>query len=177
MNDIAVLDAYGVMTEPTTLRIERLLPGPIERIWAYLTESDLRKKWLASGLMDLKMGTSFEFTWRNDELGTLAGKRPEGMREEHSMTCQILSVDAPRKLVFTWGEKAEVSWELEPQGKKVLFTVIHRRITDRDVLLSVSAGWHAHLDTLVAAVDGKAASPFWDRWSGLRPEYEKRLAQ
>ena len=36
MND----DTYGVQTAPDTVRIERLLPGPIERLWAYLTESD-----------------------------------------------------------------------------------------------------------------------------------------
>ena len=29
-------DAYGALIEPTTLRIQRLLPGPIERIWAEL---------------------------------------------------------------------------------------------------------------------------------------------
>ena len=29
--------SYGVVTEPGTVRIERLLPGPAERIWSYLT--------------------------------------------------------------------------------------------------------------------------------------------
>ena len=42
-------DAYGTLIEPTTLKIQRLLPGPIERIWAYLTDSELRRKWLAAG--------------------------------------------------------------------------------------------------------------------------------
>ena len=36
-------DAYGTLIEPTTLKIQRLLPGPIERIWAYLTDSELRR--------------------------------------------------------------------------------------------------------------------------------------
>lgn len=34
MNDIAAPGAYGVLTEPTTLTIQRHLPGPIERVWA-----------------------------------------------------------------------------------------------------------------------------------------------
>jgi len=34
-------DGYGALTEPATLKIQRLLPGPIERVWAYLTESNL----------------------------------------------------------------------------------------------------------------------------------------
>ncbi|MCA0433477.1 MAG: SRPBCC family protein [Proteobacteria bacterium] len=175
MTDAATLDAYGVLTEPTTLRIERLLPGPVERIWSYLTDSDLRRKWLASGVMEPKAGSSFEFVWRNDELGIAAGKRPEGMPEENRMKCLILAFEAPRKLVFTFGEKAEVTWDLTPRGRDVLFTITHRRITDRNVLLSVSAGWHAHVDVLVAITEGKSAQPFWDSWSGLRKEYDQRL--
>ena len=59
MNDAATLDAYGVLIEPTTLKIQRLLPGPIERVWAYLTESDLRRQWLAAGEMEMKVGAPF----------------------------------------------------------------------------------------------------------------------
>jgi uncharacterized protein YndB with AHSA1/START domain len=49
-------DAYGALIEPTTLKIQRLLPGPIERIWAYLTDSELRRKWLAAGAMEMDEG-------------------------------------------------------------------------------------------------------------------------
>jgi uncharacterized protein YndB with AHSA1/START domain len=44
MNDLAKLDPYGVLIEPATLKIQRLLPGPVERVWAYLTDSDLRRQ-------------------------------------------------------------------------------------------------------------------------------------
>ena len=67
MTDLASLDAYGVLTEPATLKIQRLLPGPIERIWAYLTQSELRRQWLASGQMEMKIGAPVELVWRNDE--------------------------------------------------------------------------------------------------------------
>ena len=43
------MNDYGVLTAPDTLRIERLLPGPIERVWQYLTDSDKRATWLAVG--------------------------------------------------------------------------------------------------------------------------------
>ena len=46
-------DAYGELIEPATLKMQRLLPGPIERIWAYLTDSELRRKWLAAGTMEI----------------------------------------------------------------------------------------------------------------------------
>ena len=80
MNEHATPDAYGVLTEPATLKIQRLLPGPIERVWAYLTESDLRRQWLAAGAMEMKVGAPFEFVWRNDELTDPPGERPPGFR-------------------------------------------------------------------------------------------------
>ena len=48
------MNDYAVVTAPGTVRIERLLPGPIGRIWSYLTESDKRSQWLAAGNMELK---------------------------------------------------------------------------------------------------------------------------
>ena len=44
MNDTATMETFGRLTEPTTLRIERLLPGPIDLIGAHLTDGDLRRQ-------------------------------------------------------------------------------------------------------------------------------------
>ena len=82
MNELATLDAYGVVTEPATVKIQRLLPGPIERVWAYLTESELRRQWLAAGQMEMKVGAPFELVWRNDELTDPPTQRPAGFPEE-----------------------------------------------------------------------------------------------
>ena len=163
-------------SEPATLTIQRMLPGPIERVWAYLTESDLRRKWLASGDMEMKVGAPFELVWRNSELTDPPGKRPEGFGEEHRMESRILEVDPPRKLVFTWGkEDSDVSMALEPRGEKVLLTVVHRRLPTRGMMVGVSTGWHAHLDMLAARLSGEEAEPFWDRFSRLKAEYERRI--
>jgi uncharacterized protein YndB with AHSA1/START domain len=175
MTDLATLEAYGVLTEPATLKIQRLLPGPMERIWAYLTESELRRQWLASGQMEMKLGSSFEFVWRNDELMNSPGQRPPGASEEHRMQCQITELDPPRKLSITWGSTGGVSFELEPAGSKVLLTLIHHRVSDRSILLNVSAGWHMHLDVLAARATGEEPEPFWDGWLRLKGEYDRRL--
>ena len=175
MNEPVTPNAYGVLIEPATLKIERLLPGPIERVWSYLTESDLRRQWLAAGVMQMKVGTPFELTWRNDELNDPPSQRPDGFPEQHSMQSRITEFDPPRKLAFTWGVSGGVSFELEPKGDDVLLTVIHHRVPDRATLLKVSAGWHAHLDTLVARVTGEEPAPFWDVWSRLQKEYDRRL--
>lgn len=178
MNELATPGAYGVLTEPATLKIQRLLPGPVERIWAYLTESDMRRQWLAAGEMEMKVGTDVELVWRNDELGSPAGQRPPGYSGEHRMQCRILEVDPPRKLAISWGSSSDVSFELEPKGARVLLTVIHRRLPDRATMLNVSAGWHAHLDVLVACTTTQAPEQsFWESWSRLKQEYDGRLPQ
>ena len=175
MTDVATGDAYGVLTEPATLKIQRQLPGPLERIWAYLTESDQRRQWLASGEMELKVGAPFTFTWRNEELSDPPGRRPEGFSEENSMESRITELHAPYKLSFTWGDSGEVTFELEPVGDEVLLTVIHRRISDRANMITVSAGWHMHLDILVARARGRKPEPFWDGWLRLKEEYDRRI--
>jgi uncharacterized protein YndB with AHSA1/START domain len=175
MNERATPDAYGVLTEPATLKIERLLPGPVERVWAYLTESDLRRQWLASGTMEMKVGTTFELVWRNAQLTDPPGERPPGASEEHRAQCRILELDPPRKIAFTFGDNGDVTFTLEPKGKEVMLTVIHRRLPDRSTTLSVGAGWHMHLDVLVARMTGEKPAPFWDGWSRLKKEYEKRV--
>ena len=168
-------DAYGELIEPTTVRIQRLLPGPIERIWAYLTDSDLRSKWLAAGAMELKIGAPFELTWRNAELSDQPGARPEGLPEQHSMQSRITELEPMRKLSIAWNNSGDVTFELEPKGSGVLLTVTHRRLPDRSTMLKVSAGWHMHLDVLVARASDEEPASFWDGWSRLQQEYDHRL--
>lgn len=175
MNDISMPNLYGTITQPATLTIERLLPGPIERVWRYLVESDMRRQWLASGEMELKEGAAFSLTWRNDELTDPPGKRPEGSSGEHTLQSTILAVDPPHSLSFTFGTAGEVSFTLTEQGKNVLLTVVHKRVPDRTVLLSVTAGWHTHLDVLAARLKGETPEPFWDEIARLRAEYTERL--
>lgn len=175
MNDLATPDTHGVLMEPMTLQIQRLLPGPIERVWAYITDAELRRKWLAAWTMELRPGAPFTFTWRNGELSDQPGERPEGFSSEHSLDCEVLEVDAPRRLVISWGRSDGVTFELAPAGERVLLTVTHRRLPDRDTLLSVSAGWHAHLDVLATRLEGASPAPFWASWLQLKAAYEARI--
>ncbi|MBJ6124779.1 SRPBCC family protein [Microvirga splendida] len=179
MNDLSPTrlapDAYGTLSEPDTLTIQRLLPGPVERVWEYLTQSELRRQWLAAGEMALAVGAPFEFVWRNDELTSPPGARPAGSAEEHRLECSITELDPPRKLAITWGSTGGVTFTLEPIGSKTLLTVTHRRVCERPMLLSVSAGWHTHLDVLAARMAGQEPEPFWDQIARLKPEYDRRF--
>ena len=54
-------------------------------------------------------------------------------------------------------------------------TPIHRRLPNRNYMLGVSAGWHMHLDVLVARARGEEPAPFWDGWLRLKQDYDRRL--
>jgi uncharacterized protein YndB with AHSA1/START domain len=168
-------DTYGKLIEPTTLKIQRLLPGTVERVWAFLTDGELRRKWLAAGDMELRQGAPFELVWRNDELTSPPGHRPEGFPVEQRMHSRIIEIDPPRKLTIEWGSDGDVTFELAPAGQRVLLTIVHRRLAERGTRLNVSAGWHAHVDILAAAMAGEAPPPFWDNWVSLKRDYDRIL--
>jgi uncharacterized protein YndB with AHSA1/START domain len=176
MTDLATLDGTGVLTDPATLQFRRLLPGPIERVWAYLTEGELRRRWLAAGDMTLEVGAPFEFVWRNDELTDPPGQRPAGADAEHRMTSRITALDPPLTLGFSWGEHGNVTIALTPRGDEVLLVLTHAGVPDQATLLGVSSGWHSHLDLLDARARGIDPTPFWDSFARLRAEYAQRFA-
>ena len=167
-------DDFGVMTAPTTLRMQRLLPGPVERVWAYLTASELRRKWFAAGDMAMAVDTPVELVWRNDELTVPPGQRPEGSLPESRMQRRITEFDPPHRLAIAWGDTGSVSFELETRGDDVLLTLVHTGVPDRARLLAFGPGWHTHLDILVALLNGTRLEPFWDAERRLRGEYEAR---
>jgi uncharacterized protein YndB with AHSA1/START domain len=165
-------DQHGTLSDDSTLRIQRRLPGPIERVWTYLTDGELRRQWLASGTMPAQAGASFELVWRNDELSASPAERPEGFSAESRATCRLLEIDAPRRLRYLWPEVGEVSFELEPVAGDVLLTVTHRRLSGERLILNVCAGWHAHLALLVAHLEGQTPPSLWRTWKQLREEYQ-----
>uniref|UniRef100_UPI0034E937DF SRPBCC domain-containing protein n=1 Tax=Enterococcus lactis TaxID=357441 RepID=UPI0034E937DF len=96
MSDATTLDTYGALIEPATLRIQRILPGPIERIWRYLTDGRLRRQWLAVGEMEMRIGSALELVWRNDELSDQPTTRPAGFAAEMRMESRVTELDPPR---------------------------------------------------------------------------------
>jgi uncharacterized protein YndB with AHSA1/START domain len=176
MNDAATVDSHGVLVEDDTLVIQRHLPGPIERVWDYLTRSELRRQWLAAGDMPMQVGGTTELVWRNDELTTPPGERPPAADADHRLAVEITALDPPHRLAITWGSTGGVTFDLAPAGNRVLLTVTHHRVTDPDMRLSVSAGWHAHLDVLVARLSGAEPAPFRDAYARLKAEYLQRQA-
>ncbi|MGL4810811.1 MAG: SRPBCC family protein [Beijerinckiaceae bacterium] len=167
--------SHATLIEPATLRLDRLMPAAPERVWDYLTNSALRQQWLAARDMVLQPGAAFELVWRNDELTDPPGQKPDGFGTEHRMTSRILRADRPHELAFTWGEHGEVVFTLVPEGSQTRLTLVHKRAPTQQVLLNVSAGWHAHLDILAARLSGAAPLPHWDNWVALKKDYTARF--
>jgi uncharacterized protein YndB with AHSA1/START domain len=174
--DAAVEDPYAVLTAPDTLTLHRRLPGPVDRVWACLTEGELRRRWLASGEMEMRAGAPFDLIWRNDELTTPAGVRPEGFRSSHTSQNQVLAVETNRHLSIAFGGAGEVTFDLEPDGEDVLLTLVHRGIPGHAMMQIIAPSWHNHLDLLVDLVAGRTPrEPYWDKMARLLKDYQALL--
>ena len=168
---------YGVVTEPGTVRLERRLPGPIDRVWRHLTDAELRGRWLATGPLEPRVGGTVELHFRNNDLSAGEGP-PEKYRAvacDATVAGRVTSWEPPRRLGFTWAGDSEVTFELSPEEAGVRLVVTHRRLAARDAMLSVSAGWHTHLDILKDRLEGEAPRPFWSNHTRLQAEYERLL--
>lgn len=171
---------YAVVTAPGTVHIERLLPGPIERIWAYLTESDKRGQWFASGDAELKAGGRIELIFRNSDLTRNDDPAPAKYAREAgevSMAGRITQCEPPHLLAFTWGDESasEVRFELTERGNKVLLAITHTGLDAFDARISIAGGWHTHLGILADRLEGREPEGFWRTHTRLEAEYAKRL--
>ena len=176
-----VTNDYATLEAADTLRFERLLPGPVERVWAYLTEPEKRRRWMADGPMDLAPGGKVELVFRNGELnrGEPTPERFAKYDGEHRNPGIVLECEPPRLLRFSWdacsAAESEVTFELAPRGEKVLLTVTHKRLGTRDALLSVAGGWHSHLALLAEELEGRERPAIWSLMSRYTDEYDQRI--
>jgi uncharacterized protein YndB with AHSA1/START domain len=171
-------ESVGVAVGPSTVRIERVLPGPIPRVWAYLVDPEKRAKWLASGVMDLRVDGEFDLNFSHADLSS-EKETPERFRRladgPHRVHCRITACEPPHLLSFTWGEAGEVTFELTPRGDEVLLVLTHRRLPDRGVMINVASGWHAHIGILLDRLRGREPRGFWSAHAAAEAQYHKLL--
>lgn len=91
------MSGYGEIIEPRTVRFERLLPGPIELVWQFLTDSDKRALWLASGTMEPRVGSKCSLRYDNENLSPDRTPPRRGTRAEAALSRSIrLRASSPR---------------------------------------------------------------------------------
>jgi uncharacterized protein YndB with AHSA1/START domain len=118
------------------LRFERRLRHAPERVWRAVSTPDELTEWFVATV-----------AW-----GPEAGER----FEVAGQTLEILEVDPPRRLAWTWGAD-RFSFDLHPDGDGCRLVFVHV-IDDRVLGAQHAAGWETYLDRLEAVLAGGALS-------------------
>ncbi len=130
------------MTEPAPTKsivVERTMPHAPEKIWRALTTSDLIAEWLMKNDFEPVVGRRFQF--RATPVPGWSGVT----------NCQVMEVDAPRRLVYRWGDGTEsdsglqtvVTWTLTPADGGTLVRMEHSgfRPQDEGGYQGMGGGW------------------------------------
>lgn len=169
----------GKFTRPGEVRIVRTLPGPIERVWEYLTDPKKRARWFCGGALEQKAGGTVEFAMVHKNLApeeTPPAKYAHVQDPGVTFEGRVLRCEPPRLLVYTFGsDDSEVTFELTPQGNQVRLVLTHRTrgAEEQAELTNYASGWHTHLALLVAELEGTPRPKFWAMHARLVAEYEQ----
>lgn len=173
-------NAYGTVLESGAVRFERLLPGPIERVWAYLVEGEKRATWFCGGDAEPRTGGKLDLFFMHSRI--TSEPPPESarkMNDEGWLSGGTITVfEPPHRFAFNWvgmGEPdSDVEFVLSQAGDKVRLVLTHRRLATRDRMANVSSGWHLHLGLLEDQLLGQKPRGFWSAHEGLKAAYAER---
>ena len=145
-----------LLTDPhPAVRLERRLPDPPPVVWRALTEREELRLWFPSGVIvdggRWEVGATITFPFPPDVI-------------DMTLTGEVLDVDEPRTLSFTWGDET-LRFELSPEGEGTLLVLIDE--LSASAAARNAAGWDYCLDRL-AGLD-----PPRDAW---KPHFEKYSA-
>ncbi|HEX3363970.1 SRPBCC family protein [Phenylobacterium sp.] len=137
-----------VTASDDTLQVifRRYYRKPIEKVWAALTTPERLADWFATAKVDLRVGGTIHLNWN----------------DVHGAEMKIVVCDPPYALAWTWeigGRDTLVRFDLEPDGDGCALTLTHSGLSPRaGPGAGVRAGWHAHLEALPDAIEGRATS-------------------
>jgi uncharacterized protein YndB with AHSA1/START domain len=140
------------MTGTEVVRVERRVAAPADRVYAYLTDSDLWATWQGeSALVDPRPGGAYRMTMSN-------GMRASG---------RFVELVPHSRVVFTWGWEghatlppgsSRVEIDLIPDGIGTLVRLTHRDLPP-DEISTHQAGWDHYLPRLATAAEGGDPGP------------------
>lgn len=150
---------------PDTIRFERLLDAPIETVWRYLTDSELRKSWFAAGAIEPRVGGDVELVFDHDNLSDEDVSYPDHYcRWKGAVGHEtVVEIDPPHVLAYTWDEGREgvARFELFAEGARTRLVLTHSGITGPAPMVNFGAGWNSHLAVLAARLRGGGVPNFW----------------
>jgi uncharacterized protein YndB with AHSA1/START domain len=126
-------------TATKSIIVERTMPHSPEKIWRALTQSPMIAEWLMKNDFKPAVGHKFQFQ----------AKPMPGWKG--ITNCEVLEVDEPRKLVYSWGDgtesdsglKTKVTWTLTPTSNGTLVRMEHSgfRPQDEGGYQAMGGGW------------------------------------
>ncbi|HEY4943008.1 MAG TPA: SRPBCC domain-containing protein [Rhizomicrobium sp.] len=157
------MSGKGEMGQVPCVTFSRTLPGPIENVWAHLTDPSLLSAWF---------GADSSIEPRQGGKVRLMGGHIRGV---------VTQWQKPTKLIYTWNvfgpndtpdavsayPESYPTFELETRGREVLLTFTHFPVLERFVAQN-AMGWHTMLDIVEAALRGETVE--------ARPVYMKKNA-
>ena len=156
-------DQSAAFLQMPGVRFERILPGPIERVWEHLTNTQLLHAWFGEkSNIEPRQGGAVRLL-DGHVRGTVTQWRPPHFL---SYTWNVFSPDdAPD--AFSAYPESYLTLTLQPQGEKVLLTLTHLPVLERFAKQN-AMGWHTFLDILTDTLAGRKVHP--------RREYSVRNA-
>jgi uncharacterized protein YndB with AHSA1/START domain len=149
---------------PDTLRMERLLDAPIETVWQWLVDPQLRQQWFAGGTTP-QSGEEFDLLFDHDHLSADPVPYPPQYAQWKGATARerVVRIEPPRLLAFTWdgGKEGIATFELFAVGTQTRLVLTHSGIGGPAECANFGGGWLSHLAVLKAKLSGGTVRDFW----------------
>lgn len=164
---------------PDTIRLERLLDAPVETVWRYLTEAELRSQWFMGGT-DARPDSEFELLNDHDNLSDDDVPYPADYAQYKGSSWheKVVRFEAPRLLETTFqsGKNGCVTFELFPEGDRTRLVLTHSGIESPTGFQDFGSGWNSHLTVLEERLAGRSVRDFWALHMRSREAVKKALA-
>ena len=163
---------------PDTIRLERLLDAPVETVWRYLTEAELRSQWFMGGT-DARHDSEFELLNDHDNLSDNDVPYQESYAPNKGKTWheKVIRFEPPRLLetTFQGGQNGTVRYELIPEGERTRLVLTHSGITSPTGFQDFGGGWNSHMTVLQERLAGRGIPDFWALHARSRDAVAKAL--
>jgi uncharacterized protein YndB with AHSA1/START domain len=163
---------------PDAIRLERVLDAPVEKVWRYLTEAELRSQWFMGGT-DARPDSDFDLLVDHDKLSDEAVPYPESYAAHKGAvwTEKVLRFEPPRLLetTFQGGKNGTVTYELFPEGDRTRLVLTHSGIVSAVGFQDFGGGWTSHLAMLEERLAGRSVRNFWELHARSRDAVRKAL--
>lgn len=160
------------------IRLERLLDAPVETVWRYLTEAELRSRWFMGGT-DATAGGEFELVVDHDKLSDKIAPYPENYASYKGTIWveKVIRFEPPNLLetTFQGGKNGTVTYELFPDGERTRLVLTHAGIESPTGFQDFGSGWNSHLGVLEARLVGRGIDNFWELHAHSREAVAKAL--